>query len=63
MYINIIRQTDAIKDESTIYGYRSREDGSLAAFWGGDWSNPEYVEQARQSRIEYHNRNESGTAR
>lgn len=33
------------------------------AFSGGDWSNPEYVEQARQSRIEYHNRNESGTAR
>ena len=49
---------DAYEDPTAIYGYRPREDGSLAAFADGDWSDPDYVERARQNRIEYHERNE-----
>ena len=52
---------DAIEDPNAVYGYRPREDGSLAPFTNGQWDNPIAVEGYRQDRIAYHNRNE-GTA-
>ena len=52
---------DAYEDSEAVYGYRPREDGSLSAFADADWSDPEFVEYARQNRVDYHNRNEAGT--
>ena len=49
---------DAIEDPNAVYGYRPREDGSLAAFSKGKWDDPIAVEGYRQERIAYHNRNE-----
>ena len=54
---------DAYEDPTAVYGYRPREDGSLAAFADGDWSDPAYVERARQDRIAYHERNEVDVTR
>lgn len=52
---------DAIEDPNAVYGYRPREDGSLASFTNGKWDDPIAVAGYRQDRIAYHNRNE-GTA-
>ena len=49
---------DAIEDPNAVYGYRPREDGSLAAFSKDKWDDPIAVEGYRQERIAYHNRNE-----
>ena len=51
-------QRDAIEDPNAVYGYRPREDGSLASFINGKWNDPIAVEGYRQDRIAYHNRNE-----
>lgn len=53
---------DAIEDPNAVYGYRPREDGSLASFANAKWDDPIAVEGYRQDRIAYHNRNE-GAAR
>ena len=49
---------DAMEDSNSVYGYRPREDGSLASFANGNWDDPIAVEEYRQNRIAYHNRNE-----
>ena len=54
---------DAIEDPSAVYGYRPREDGSLASFANGEWNNTIAVEGYRQDRIAYHNRNEGAAQR
>ena len=50
---------DAFEDPSAIYGYRPKKEGGLSAFYNDNWSDPQYVEYARQNRIDYHNRNEA----
>ncbi len=49
---------DAIEDSNAVYGYRPRQDGSLAAFANAKWDDPIAVECYRQDRIAYHNKNE-----
>ncbi len=46
-------QGDAIEDPNAVYGYRPREDGSLASFINGKWNDPIAVEGYRQDRIAY----------
>ncbi len=43
----------AVEDPNAVYGYRPNEDGSLKNFANEDWSNPEFVENAKQKRIQY----------
>ncbi len=44
---------DAVEDPNAVYGYRPNEDGSLKNFANEDWSNPEFVENAKQKRLQY----------
>ena len=44
---------DAEEDPGAIYGYRPKKDGSLKNFADEDWSNPEFVESAKQKRAQY----------
>ena len=44
---------DAVEDHNAVYGYRPNEDGSLKNFANEDWSNPEFVENAKQKRLQY----------
>ncbi len=44
---------DAVEDPNAVYGYRPSEDGSLKNFANEDWSNPEFVESAKQKRLQY----------
>ena len=45
---------DIIKDDTTVYGFRPSETGSLKQYAGADWTDPEVVEAGRQKRIAYH---------
>ena len=45
---------DIIKDDTTVYGFRPSETGSLKHYPGADWTDPEVVEAGRQKRIAYH---------
>ena len=44
---------DAEEDPNAVYGYKPKKDGSLKNFANEDWSDPEFVESARQKRIQY----------
>ena len=44
---------DAEEDPNAVYGYKPKKDGSLKNFANVDWSDPEFVESARQKRIQY----------
>lgn len=44
---------DAEEDPNAVYGYKHKKDGSLKNFANVDWSDPEFVESARQKRIQY----------
>ena len=44
---------NAVEDPNAVYGYRPSEDGSLKNFAKEDWSNPEFVENAKQKRLQY----------
>ena len=44
---------DAVEDPNAVYGYRPNEDGSLKNFANEDWSNSEFVENAKQKRLQY----------
>ena len=39
---------DAQEDPNAVYGYRPSKYGSLKDFANGDWSDPKFVENARQ---------------
>ncbi len=45
---------DIVKDGNAVYGFRPSETGSLKAYAGADWSDPDLVESGRQERIAYH---------
>lgn len=44
---------DAIEDPLAVYGYRPRDDGSLSLFAKFDWSDLDFVKDAKQKRLEY----------
>ena len=41
---------DAEEDPNAVYGYKPKKDGSLKNFANEDWSDPEFVESARQKK-------------
>ena len=41
------------EDPNAVYGYKPKKDGSLKNFANVDWSDLEFVESARQKRIQY----------
>ena len=45
---------DIVADETSVYGFRPSETGSLKQYAEMDWSDPEVVEAGRQERLAYH---------
>jgi len=57
--VNSEAMKDIVEDETAVYGFRPSETGSLSAYAGADWSDPETVEKGRRDRIAYHDSIES----
>ena len=45
---------DIVEDETSVYGFRPTDTGSLKMYADMDWSDPALVEAGRQERIAYH---------
>lgn len=52
--LNPAAMADIVADETSVYGFRPSETGSLKQYAEMDWSDPEVVEAGRQERLAYH---------